>query len=120
MNFFKRYKKICEAKGIDPCSQKAADLLGSTRATISLWHSKNTVPKGDTVRLIADVYGTSTDFLLGRTDDPTDWSHVDPYDMKTTYPRVAKTFLQLDDEDRTKVESFVHGLLLSEKYRIQK
>ena len=74
MSFYNRYVKICKEKGVLPSSQKTAGTIGVTRATISFWGRKNTVPSGETVASIADMLHVSTDYLLGRTDDPTDYS----------------------------------------------
>lgn len=75
MTFYERYSELCVKEGIEPCSQKAADMFHTTRATISTWGKKNAIPRGETVLLIADMLGVSTDYLLGRTDDPTDYSN---------------------------------------------
>ena len=77
MTFFERYSDLCTQRGLEPCSQYAADMFGVTRATISTWGKKNATPRGETVALIADEMGVSTDFLLGRTDDPTDYTNPD-------------------------------------------
>lgn len=77
MNFFERYAATCNEHGIEPCSQKAADLFGISRSTISSWNTKNTFPKGETVAAIADALQVSADYLLGRTDDPTDYANGD-------------------------------------------
>ena len=77
MNFFDRYSQVCKEKNIDPCSQAAADMFGISRSTISSWNTKNTFPKGETVAAIADALGVSADYLLCRTDDPTDYATGD-------------------------------------------
>lgn len=77
MNFFDRYSQVCKKKNIDPCSQTAADMFGISRSTISSWNTKNTFPKGETVAAIADALGVSADYLLCRTDDPTDYANGD-------------------------------------------
>lgn len=77
MNFYERYSATCIGHGIEPCSQKAATLFGISRSTISSWNTKNTFPKGETVAAIADALGVSADFLLGRTDDPVDYTNGD-------------------------------------------
>lgn len=77
MNFFDRYSQVCKEKNIDPCSQTAADMFGISRSTISSWNTKNTFPKGETVAAIADALGVSADYLLCRTDDPTDYANGD-------------------------------------------
>ena len=77
MNFFDRYSQVCKEQNIDPCSQAAADMFGISRSTISSWNTKNTFPKGETVAAIADALGVSADYLLCRTDDPTDYANGD-------------------------------------------
>lgn len=137
MNFYDRYTAICTEKGIEPCSQKAAEAFGVTRATISVWNKKNTAPKGETVKVIADALGVSCDYLLGRTEDPTDYSNpelaaemsgpvLDYFDgdvkkdvqkEKSQIPEILKMYNQLDSSDRIKVEGIIQGLLLQDKYQ---
>ena len=74
MTFFDRYAGLMEEKGLDPGSQTAADMMGVTRSAISIWKRKGTTPKGDTVAKMADVLHVSADYLLGRTNDPTDYA----------------------------------------------
>ena len=144
MNFYDRYARICAEHGIEPCSQKASDMFKVTRATISTWNKKNTSPKGETVSVIADALNVSTDYLLGRTDDPTDYSKSNSektlsygisdafnkaniiYELKINegsdsenneYSSIIALYSQLDAEDRIKVEGVIQGMLLSDKYR---
>lgn len=126
MSFYERYAKIAETYDLDPCSQKAADLFGVTKATISSWNVKSTTPKGETVAVIADKLGVSADYLLGRTEDPTDFAKQPAADEKATpvkrsaIPGVSSSFLllysQLDKEDKLKVEGVIQGLLMHKKY----
>ncbi len=130
MTFFDRYSQICEAQGLEPCSQKAAEMFHVTRATISSWGKNNTTPKGETVALIADALGVSTDYLLGRTDDPADptkpkldiaftvdtsGSMMNPPQQEE--PEILKLYNQLDIADQLKVEGIIQGLLLNDKYK---
>ena len=147
MTFYERYVAICTDRGLEPCSQKAADAFGVTRATISVWNKKDTAPKGETVKVIADALGVSCDYLLGRTDDPTDYSNpdliaevsgpvLDHFDgdvkkavdfhaavdadvkkEKEQIPEIIKMFNQLDSSDKLKVEGIIQGLLLQDKYQ---
>lgn len=149
MNFYDRYTAICTERGIEPCSQKAAEAFGVTRATISVWNKKNTAPKGETVKAIADVLGVSCDYLLGRTEDPTDYSNpdlaaevaglvLDYFDgdikkavdfhkavdtdvqkEKAQIPDVLKMYNKLDSSDKIKVEGIIQGLLLQDKYQVK-
>lgn len=145
MGFYDNYAKICAQKGIEPCSQRAADMFGTTRATISTWNTKGTTPKGETVAVIATTLGVSTDYLLGRTDDPTDYSDpeliaalsgpvLDNFDgdvkkaaafqkaaatdaLKDQQPRILQLFNRLDQMDKVRVEAYIEGILTGDKYK---
>lgn len=120
MTFYERYATVCLSRGIEPCSQKAADLFRTTRATLSTWNTKGTTPKGDTVLLIADTLGVSADYLLGRTDDQTDHTtHPGTATPAPTHP-IAAMFDQLDKVDQARVEAYIVSILESEKYNDQK
>lgn len=125
MSFFERYAATCTEHGIEPCSQKAADLFGISRSTISSWNTKNTFPKGETVAAIADALGVSTDYLLGRTDNPIDYANSAPVveDVSRDYigaiPDFVSKFRMLDDVDKAKAEAYLDGLLSADKYRTE-
>ena len=125
MTFFERYAKIAEQHGLDPCSQKVADLLGLTKATISSWNIKTTTPKGETVARMADLLGVSADYLLGRTDDPTDYvkgatPSKDPDVSEKIRPSedssILRLYNRLDSGDKLKAEGVIQGMLMQNKY----
>ena len=122
MTFFDRYAGLMEEKGIDPGSQTAADMMGVTRSAISIWKRKGTTPKGDTVAKMADVLHVSADYLLGRTNDPTDYARkgsgtVVP--MRTPTAPILKLYSRLDSADRMKAEGVIQGMLMQDKYTDQ-
>lgn len=125
MSFFERYAATCTEHGIEPCSQRAADLFGISRSTISSWNTKNTFPKGETVAAIADALGVSADYLLGRTDNPIDCANSAPVveDVSRDYmgaiPDFVSKFRMLDDVDKAKAEAYLDGLLSADKYRTE-
>jgi transcriptional regulator with XRE-family HTH domain len=125
MSFFERYAATCTEHGIEPCSQRAADLFGISRSTISSWNTKNTFPKGETVAAIADALGVSADYLLGRTDNPIDYANSAPVveDVSRDYmgaiPDFVSKFRMLDDVDKAKAEAYLDGLLSADKYRTE-
>ena len=125
MSFFERYAATCTEHGIEPCSQRAADLFGISRSTISSWNTKNTFPKGETVAAIADALGVSADYLLGRTDNPIDYANSAPVveDVSRDYmgaiPDFVSKFRMLDDVDKAKAEAYLDWLLSADKYRTE-
>ena len=150
MSFFDRYKAICEKQGLDPCSQSTADKFGVTRATISTWGTRKKTPKGDTIAVIADALGVSADYLLGRTNDPTDYCNpaliaelsgpvLDHFDgdvkkaldfqraveadakrERESQPKILDAWNRLDDVDRARVEAYIDGILTAPKYAVKK
>lgn len=122
MNFYDRYAAVCAQRGLDPCSQKAADLFHVTRATISTWGKRANAPKGETVAIIADELNVSADYLLGRTDEQTDYvqSQGAIATRTTTAPKrdpLLDAIARLDDTDRIRVEAYIDGLLTHDKYK---
>lgn len=141
MTFYERYARICADRGLDPCGQKAADLIGVTKATASVWNTKSTSPKAETVCSIANARHVSADYLLGRTDDPTDWTDpdliaelsgpvMDAFDgdarktaafyaavdadakaERNSPPEFLKRYYQLDPADRTQIDTYIDGML---------
>ena len=146
MKFYDRYAQLCIERGIEPCSQAAADMFGISKSTISSWNTKKTFPKGDTVAAVADALGVSSDYLLGRTDDPTDYSNgdviaslagpvLDEFDgdakRAANFQRAVAEdatkdrrrsagyptqYFLLDEIDKAKADAYIEGLLAADKY----
>lgn len=108
MNFFDRYAAACSKCGIIPGSQRAADLFGVTRSIISIWKTKNKMPSAETVVKIARALNVSADYLLCLSDEDRQLDEKRP-DVTILYER-------LDDVDKGKVDGFIQGLLIQEKY----
>ncbi len=47
-----------------------AKLLGISRARYSHYENERSEPDTETLQKLADIFNTSTDYLLGRTDNP--------------------------------------------------
>lgn len=120
--FFDRYAARMAVLKIDPCSQAAADMFGVTRASLSTWNIKQTTPNGKTVARIADAIGVSADYLLGRTEDPTDLTKPTPDAGSVRQfripeePGIMKLYKRLDEQDRLKAEGVLQGMLMQNKY----
>lgn len=132
MTFFERYEQLCLKNGYKPASDQAAQVLGTNRGTISAWKTSGNPPRTEYLVAIADAYGVSTDYLLCRTDDPTDYSNPELAGAKKAAPQQKGTatektksatqeqaqtmYEQLDEIDRAKVDGFIQGLLAQSKY----
>lgn len=74
--FYERFKKLCKDKGMTPT--KASQEIGFSKGSVSYWKKQNQAgkdakPDSYTTTKIADFFGVSVDYLLGRTDDPIDY-----------------------------------------------
>ena len=115
MTFYERYEALCRVCGIDPCSQSTVEKLGTTRSNVSYW-KKGTKPNVEIVRNAANLLQTSADYLLGRTDDDTDYT-VDQK-RNPSLPEDVTTMLSgLDSADLEKVMIYARGLLDGDKYQ---
>jgi len=66
MNVGQRIAFLREKRGL---SQAAlADKLNLSQSSVAMWESGQRGMKGDTLTLLADFFGVSSDYLLGRTD----------------------------------------------------
>lgn len=62
-NKFRSARQLKKLKVIE-----AAELLEISQPTLSAWETGNKAPSVESLEKMADLYGVTTDFLLGRTD----------------------------------------------------
>lgn len=67
--FAQRLKKLRQEKGIT--QQELADALNISRTTIGMYEINQREPDNATLVKLANYFDVSIDYLLGRTDDPT-------------------------------------------------
>jgi transcriptional regulator with XRE-family HTH domain len=68
MAFAERLTHLRERKGLT--QEDLAKRLNISRSALSLWEIGKREPNFETATKIADFFGVSVDYLLGRTDDP--------------------------------------------------
>jgi transcriptional regulator with XRE-family HTH domain len=67
MNFGEKIKYLSKTKGTTPANVLRE--LNINHSAVTAWKKKNQTPVGDTVAKLADYFGVTTDYLLGRTDE---------------------------------------------------
>jgi putative transcriptional regulator len=60
--FKKRFEELCAERGLSPSN--VCEQLGLSNSAYSKW-SNNTKPRSNTLKLAANFFGVSTDYLLG-------------------------------------------------------
>lgn len=63
---FDRVKELCKKRGISVSDLESN--VGFGKNTIYKWKTQS--PKVETLQKVADYFGVTTDYLLGRTDTP--------------------------------------------------
>ena len=61
--FYDRFKELCDQRGIT-CNRAALE-MGLSNATPTAWKKRGLTPKADTLAMIANYFGVTTDYLLG-------------------------------------------------------
>lgn len=65
----KRIRELRKEKNIT--MKQLGEVIGVAESTISLYENGKRQPDNDTLQKLADYFCTTTDYLLGRTDEPT-------------------------------------------------
>ena len=61
--FFERFSALCKDRNETPNS--VAKIIGASSGSVTAW-KKGTAPRNATLTKIADFFGVSTDYLLGK------------------------------------------------------
>lgn len=114
-SLFEKIKELCQKRGISINSLE--ETLGYSRNTIYSMKSKK--PNAERLQEIADYFNVSTDYLLGRTDNPSiagDKVAKTEIDLKKD---VAKSFFydghELNDEDYDLISSLLEARMRNRK-----
>lgn len=104
--FALRLKELREQKGL---SQKAFSMkLGVSQSTVGMWESKKREPNFETAKKIADFFGVSVDYILGRTNEP---NQIDlDKELEGVQFALYSETKELTDEEKKSVLDFVKFL----------
>jgi transcriptional regulator with XRE-family HTH domain len=92
-------------------SQEAlAEKLDMKRTNIANYEAGRVVPPGNVILDLAGILGVTTDYLLGRTDDPTQQS--EPLENSLRQIQRARRRLP-NEEDRKRMDRMVEMIKLS-------
>ena len=66
--FYDIFKKLCDDKGVK--IGHVADAIGITRSSVTAWRKNGSLPRPEVLDRLADYFGVSVDFLLGKEKEP--------------------------------------------------
>lgn len=108
--FAVKFRSIRNEKGFT--QSEMAEFLDCSQQTINVWESGQHTPKITMLVKIADSFGVSVDWLLGRKE---------PIRIITEIPQEDKTIVELyrkfNNEGRTEAEKMLNLLLLNPAYK---
>lgn len=105
MILYERVSELAKKQGISVF--ELADKLKLSRNSIYSW--KKSSPKAETLEKVADYFHTTTDYLLGRTDDPNRYD-----EGGHRIPTAAEDFGDLEfNDENDQIDVQVSGLFRS-------
>ena len=112
MDFLHRVLDLITSRGISK-NKLLTDIKINKNAFVD-WDKNKTIPGGDVVAKIADYFHVSTDYLLGRTDDPSPVeAGEDPSPLRST---LLGNFARLNQEGQEKLADYSDDLVTSGTY----
>lgn len=114
-SLFEKIKELCQKRGISINSLE--ETLGYSRNTIYSMKSKK--PNAERLQEIADYFNISTDYLLGRTDNPAIAGEKAP-DQEIELDDLDGRIMLFDgkplsDDDKRAIKGIIEGYLNSKK-----
>lgn len=92
-------KELCKKQGIS--INTLEERVGFSRNSLYSW--RNSSPKPEKLSVIADYFNVSTDYLLGRTDNPAIASHKNN-DLITSQEQQALVMFRKETANMTDIE----------------
>ncbi len=80
-------------------------IIGVTEASVSLYETGKREPSSETLSILADLYGVSVDYLLGRED-----SHPPMSESEQIFQHLIKELRSIPDSEYSNVIKYVQFL----------
>jgi transcriptional regulator with XRE-family HTH domain len=117
VGFSERFKLLRQKQGWT--QQDIADKLNMSRSTIANYESgEKKIPREETLIRIADLFNTTTDYLLGRIDEPTSTKEPDKSRIANIENQDTKiTFhgRELTTEQMRQLRKYISKVLLDDE-----
>lgn len=116
---FEIVKELCRKQGIS--LNTLEERIGFARNSLYSW--KNSSPKPEKLKAVADYFNVSTDYLLGRTDNPRiatdkDISSIDTQELETLV-LFRKETEGMSDNEKERFNKALSGLMQSARNLIK-
>lgn len=92
-----RLKEIRESKGMT--QTQLGEVIGAKKSAVSLWESGKRQIDNNTLKSLADFFGVSVDYILGRDQEETDQAAITTA-LLTREERMLEMFRQMDEKEQ--------------------
>lgn len=92
-----RLKEIRESKGMT--QTQLGEVIGAKKSAVSLWESGKRQIDNNTLKSLADFFGVSVDYILGRDQDELAPDTIAPA-LLTREERMLQMFRQMDEKEQ--------------------
>ena len=107
-----RLKELRKAKGVT--QEQLAVIIGVERSSIGKYEGKSgVIPSDDIKYRIAEYFGVTVEYLMGRSDDP---SPISPLELSPDEREILTHYRTLNQEGRRAAISMIRGLAHNEEY----
>ena len=106
--FLERTLELIEKKNISK-NKLLTDLKLSKNSFVD-WQNRGTIPSAETIEKIADYFGVTTDYLLGRTDDINQKPGESNIKMDDFSYALYNESRELDDDDKQRLLKYARLL----------
>lgn len=107
MSFKDTFTRLCSERGESPST--VCMRLGYSNAVYSQW-TDDTIPRNSTLSKIADYFGVSTDYLLGKEDNQSSHSLLRPNTICITGKDGTYISKKLTDEQIAMLKTMIDSL----------
>lgn len=98
--FFDVFQSLCEKKGIS--CKKAVEEIGLSNSIATKWKRTGAIPKGETINRIAEYFGVTADYLLGKSQAESSADVLDAVDIA-----FYGEYRELDEDQKETVRDMV-------------
>lgn len=92
-----RLKEIRESKGMT--QTQLGEVIGAKKSAVSLWESGKRQIDNNTLKSLADFFGVSVDYILGRDQEELAPDTIAPA-LLTREERMLQMFRQMDEKEQ--------------------
>lgn len=101
----KNLKKLRLEAGIS--QQKLAEIIGTSQQSINKYENHNVEPDISTLISLADLFGTSVDYLVGHTDIKRIIEEVYHYDLNNEESILVDEYRKLTKDEKQSINAVI-------------